>query len=137
MSRGSTSTTNHSANIAESQTGEITCHTTGMVYPMHNISCISSNVIYCITCRTCGKQNVGQTLRIKDRIYKHLRDINQANKDKLLGLHCSTTKHEKRDINVHILQFITKAPKSPQAFIIRNRVKTDLYIFSKHLSPMA
>ena len=104
---------------------EITCHTTGIVYPSkYNISCRSSNVIYCITCKSCGKQYVGQTLRrIKDRIYEHLRDIDQANKEKPLGLHFSSMKHVKRDIEVHILEFIKKAPRSPQALIIRNRVE--------------
>ena len=65
-------------------TGNIACHITGMMFPsLHNISCRSSNVIFCITCKICGKQYLGQTLmRIKDRIYEHLRDIDHANKEK-------------------------------------------------------
>ena len=92
------------------KTGDITCHTTRMVYPsMHNISCRSSNVIYYM-------QNLWQTIcwpnskvdqRYKERIYEHLRDLYQANKEKSLGLHCSSTKYEKRDIEVHVLECIT------------------------------
>ena len=90
---------------------------------MH-ISCRSSNVIYCITCKTCGKQYVGQTLRIiKARIYKHLKDIDQGNKEKLLGLHFFSMKREKNDIEVHILKFIKKATRGPQGMIIRKRVE--------------
>ena len=76
-----------------------------MEYPsMLNISCRSSNVIYCITCKTCGKQYVGQTLRrFKERIYKHLRYIDQANKEKPLALHFFSMKHEQNDIEVHII----------------------------------
>ena len=80
---------------------------------------------------------VGQTLRrIKDRIYEHLRDIDQANKEKPLG-HFFSMKHEKNDIEVHILEFIKKAPRSPQALIIRNRVEKRLSIYSEHLYLMA
>ena len=96
------------------KTGEMTCHTTGIVCPsMHNISCRNSNVIYCITstCKSCGKQYVGETLR-------RIKDIDQANKEKPLP------KHEKSDIEVHILEFIKKSPRSLQALIIRNRVET-------------
>ena len=78
--------------------GNITCHTTGMVYSsMHNISCRSSSIIYCITCKLCVTQYVGQILsRIKDRIYEHLWHTDQAIKEKPLGLHFSSTKHEKK-----------------------------------------
>ena len=85
-----------------------------MVYTsMHNISCrSSSHVFYCITCKACGKQYVGQTLRrIKGRSSEHLRDIEQANKEKPLGLHFVSTKHEKNDTEIHILEFIRKAVK--------------------------
>ena len=54
-----------------------------------------------------GKQYVGQTRRrIKDRIYEHLRDIDQAKKEKPLGLQFLSTKHENHDIEVHILELI-------------------------------
>ena len=49
-------------------------------------------------------------------------DTDQANKEKPLGLHFSSTKHERRDI-VNILEFIKKVLRSSQALIIRTRVE--------------
>ena len=58
------------------KTGHITSFTTGMEFNcMKNLSCRSSNLIYCLTCTRCGIQYVGQTLlRIRDRIGGHLCD---------------------------------------------------------------
>ena len=105
------------------KTGTITCHVTGLEYTsMSNVSCRSSNLIYCISCRVCGKQYVGQTLRrMRDRLSEHLRDMDKADLSKPLGLHF--TKHVDHPIEVTILEFIKKAPRSPQAQNIRNRVE--------------
>ena len=105
------------------KTGSIISHSTHSQYnTMQNISCRSSNVIYCITCKVCGKQYVGQTLRkIRDRLSEHLRDMDKADRTKPLGLHFTT--HEDHPIEVHILEFIKKPPRSPQALTIRNRVE--------------
>ena len=84
---------------------------------MHNISCRRYNLIYSIKSKTCCKKYAGQTLRrIKDRIYEPLRDIDQANKEKPLGLHFLSMKHEKNDIEVHMLEFILKSPKKATGF---------------------
>ena len=51
-------------------------------------------------------KHVGQAeRRIKDRIYEHLRDLDQANKEKPLGLYFFFMKE------VHILEFILKKPQ--------------------------
>ena len=107
------------------KTGSITSHHTGTTYnTMKNISCRSSNVIYCITCQTCGKQYVGQTLRkIKDRTYEHLRDIDNLNPEKPLGIHFLRNCQRNPQIEIHILEFIKKPPRSPEALTIRNRVE--------------
>jgi hypothetical protein len=59
------------------KSGKITSHSTGQEYNcMSNISCRSSNLIYCISCTLCGKQYVGQTsLRLKDRFVHHFYSI--------------------------------------------------------------
>ena len=45
------------------QTGEITSSVTGKSYrTMKNVSCRSSNLIYCITCKLCSKQYVDKPL---------------------------------------------------------------------------
>ena len=44
--------------------GQVSCKVTWQVHScLRNISCRSVNLIYCITCNTCGKQYVGQTKR--------------------------------------------------------------------------
>ena len=105
---------------------------------MKNISCRSSNVIYCITCKICKKQYVGQTLRrIRDRIYEHIRDISLDNIDKPLGDHFSNNPGHtgEKDLEVHILEFIKRPPRSPQAQAIRDREETKWIYLLKTLIP--
>ena len=51
---------------------------TGVIYNIHqNLNCNSRNVIYLITCRTCGIQYVGETkTRFRERINNHKSAIN-------------------------------------------------------------
>ena len=44
----------------------------------------------------------------KTKINEHLRDIDQANKEKPLRLYFSSMKHDTMDIEVDILEFIKK-----------------------------
>jgi hypothetical protein len=45
-----------------------------------NITCQSSNIIYCLICKHCGSQYVGQTLRkISERVLEHLLNIKHLN----------------------------------------------------------
>ena len=107
------------------KTGTIVSQKTKTSYTcMKNISCRSSNLIYCLTCQNCGKQYVGQTLRrLKDRLYEHLRDIDTLNPEKPLGVHFAQTCKENPSIKAHVLEFIKKPPRSPEALTIRNRVE--------------
>ena len=107
------------------KSGKITSYHTKETYNcMKKISCRSSNVIYCLTCTNCGKQYVGQTLRrIKDRLYEHLKDIDSLNKEKPLGLHFYQSCRKNPEIKCHILEFIKKPPRSPEAQIIRDRIE--------------
>ena len=42
------------------------------------ISCLTTNVVYCITCQKCKTQYVGETKRqLKRRMYEHLRQIDK------------------------------------------------------------
>ena len=92
---------------------------------MKNISCRSSNVIYAITCTRCHKQYVGQTLlRVKDRFVKHFYDVEKYDRTKAVGLHFSQKDHNGiNDIEISVLEFIKKPPRSPEAAIIRDRVE--------------
>ena len=42
---------------------------------MENINCGSSNIIYLVTCETCGKQGVGSTIDLFQRISNYLSHI--------------------------------------------------------------
>ena len=57
------------------------CTTTSVKYSCkHNITCKSSNQIYCITCKTCTKQYVGQTKNsIAQTFNSHFFNIKQTN----------------------------------------------------------
>ena len=107
------------------KTGTITSHITDKHYTcMKKISCRSSNLIYCLSCKNCGKQYVGQTLRrLKDRLYEHLRDIDNLNTEKPLGAHFAKSCKTNPEIKVYVLEFIKKPPRSPEALTIRNRVE--------------
>jgi len=92
---------------------------------MKNISCRSSNLIYGVTCTRCKKQYVGQTLlRLKDRFVKHFYDVEKGDKQKAIGLHFSQHDHNGiRDMEISVLEFIKKPPRSPEASTIRDRVE--------------
>ena len=47
-----------------------------------HFTCISANVIYCITCTLCKKTYIGETgRRLADRFREHLRDVDKNDKD--------------------------------------------------------
>ena len=108
------------------KSGSIYCPITDSTHEcMKKISYRSSNLIYAITCKRCGIQYVGQTLlRIKDRFVHHFRDIEVADKEKSVGKHFSQDNHNGiKDVQISVLEFIKKPPRSPQAAVIRNRVE--------------
>jgi len=109
------------------KTGTIKSTTTGLTYPaMRNVSCRSSNVIYAITCTVCGKQYVGQTLlQLQERFSGHFGDIRRNDQTKPVGAHFTQAGHNRKsDIQITILEFIKKPPRSPQAIVIRHRVES-------------
>jgi hypothetical protein len=108
------------------KSGSIYCLNTDSSYrSMKNISCRSSNLIYCVTCQICKKQYVGQTLlRIKDRFAKHFYDVQNNDQTKALGRHFSRRDHNGiKDMEISVVEFIKKPPRSPEASIIRDRVE--------------
>ena len=58
-------------------TGKITSKVTGQKYHSRTkATCNSNNIVYCISCRTCGKQYVGQTKNtVKKRFQAHFYQI--------------------------------------------------------------
>ena len=87
------------------KTGKIISTSTGRSYsiPKH-ITCNSTNVIYCIECRTCKLQYVGQTKnKLLTRINQHLSDI-RTTKDTPIARHFNT--HEVA-YTLHVLHLVS------------------------------
>ena len=113
------------------QCGTITCHVTGKKFcTRKNITCRSSNLVYCITCRKCGKQYVGQTKRtILARFQEHCGNIRTfqtrreeepidfRKQDKAaVGTQISAPDHNgTADLIISVLAFITITPLSQAA----------------------
>ena len=105
---------------------------------MVNVSCRSSNLIYCINCKRCNKQYVGQTsLRIKDRFVHHFYSIEKANQSKPVGKHFSTGSHEGiDDVEISVLEFIKKPPTSEVGGMVRDRVERRWIHLLRSLQPL-
>ena len=99
--------------------GEIISKTTGQKHStMVNINCQTSNVIYLITCISCGIQYVGQTKnRLISRFQGHYYDIKNHN-DTTVSRHfnkCpSSLPNGFEGLQISILSFI-KNPSSSRA----------------------
>ena len=103
-------------------TGTITCHVTNAkYYTMTNINCQSTNLVYAISCRTCGKQYVGQTKRsIMQRFQGHFDKVKRAVPNDAVGSHFSQTNHRGvLDMNISVLTFITPHPDSKKGLETR------------------
>jgi tripartite motif-containing protein 2/3 len=115
------------------KSGSITCHFNGQTYfCKENVTCQSSNLIYGIGCKRCGKHYVGETKRpIHMRLSEHLRGIRncQQNKETSQGpqpvaLHFSAPDHRgTQDLKIQILDFVHFHPDSKKSEEIRVRVE--------------
>ncbi len=76
-------------------------------------------------------------LRLKDRFVHHLRDIDMGTADKSVGKHFASTTHRgHKDVQISVLEFIKKAPRSPQAIGIRLRVERHWTHVLRSLAPI-
>jgi hypothetical protein len=108
------------------KSGKITSHTTGRSYiTKTNITCKSSNLIYCITCNICGLQYVGQTkLRLMDRFQGHFWKVTSKKLQDPIGRHFNSTNHSGiSNFEIHIVDFIHTHPDSPKAKGLRDTVE--------------
>ncbi|MCP3931901.1 MAG: hypothetical protein GY705_22730, partial [Bacteroidetes bacterium] len=76
---------------------------------------------YSISCSAGKKQYVGQTSRrVQVHFQGHFGDIIRDANDKTIPLHFNSTNHRGiKDIEITVLEYIKKSPKSPQAVKIR------------------
>ena len=86
------------------KTGSIISNSTKRKYKcVKKFSCKSENVIYCIECKTCGHQYVGQTKnQLKFRIHNHLSNI-RTKSDTPIGRHFNT---HPVCMNIYVLQLM-------------------------------
>ena len=97
--------------------GRITSTFTGCSYiTCINVTCKSPNLIYCIMCKMCKMQYVGQTkLRCMDRIQAHFNTTQSKDPKQQTNISChfKQVDHNGRaDVLVHILDFIYAFPDS-------------------------
>jgi hypothetical protein len=116
------------------KSGEITCHSTKEIFPAKfNVTCQSSNLIYCITCKKCGQHYVGQTKRkLHCRLQEHLRSITKGKRESTqvqvspqpVGIHFSQSDHDGiKDLKIQILDFVNFHPDSKRAQETRLKVE--------------
>ena len=87
-----------------------------------NVTCKSTNLIYCITCKTCKMQYVGQTkLRCMDRIQAHFNTIQSKypKQQTDISRYFKKVDHNGReDVIVHILNYAF--PDTARAALLRD-----------------
>ena len=97
----------------------------GIKYPCkHRIGCKSSTLIYCITCKTCSKQYVGQAKNtVAQRFCSHFFNIRHNKQTDAVGLQFSRTGQKGlSDFSINILQYIHLPPPPNRALQLRLKV---------------
>ena len=103
--------------------GRILCSASGRTYMSRfNITCTSSNLIYCITCKRCGIQYVGQTKReLKMRLSEHFLKITRNDPESEIANHFNSQHHSGLDdISVYVVDFVHAAPHTPKSKYLRD-----------------
>ena len=74
----------------------------------HNVTCKSNNLVYCITCRRCKKQYVGQTKNsLKQRFQGHFYQVVHDVEKTEVSRHFNRNGHQGlTDVEIHVLDFI-------------------------------
>ena len=102
-----------------------------------NITCKSSNIVYCIECKQCQTQYVGQTLRMmKERIGEHLSHIQKKRWKNDVPVHFNLDGHHgENDVRVYILDYIFCHPRSDRGKKLRLHVENNWVQRLKTQSP--
>ena len=103
--------------------GRILCSASGRTYmSRYNVCCTSSNLIYCMTCRRCGIQYVGQTkCELKVRFSAHFLKISKNDPTSEIARHFNSGCHKGLDdVTIHIVDFVYADPDSAKAKYLRD-----------------
>ena len=90
------------------------------------VDCKNSNLIYCISCKKCSKQYVGQTmLALSKRFSTHFNLIEYHSDTHSVSRHFNLPDHNGlKDVEIHILDFIHAKPRSNRAAQLRDTIET-------------
>ena len=90
-----------------------------------NVTCKLSNLIYCIQCRTCHKQYVGQTKNtLMQRFQGHWTDIKSRNPKTDVGRHFTQRDFKGGDdMELFVVDFIHAHPTTEFALSLRNEIE--------------
>ena len=90
-----------------------------------NVTCKSSNLIYCIECTRCDLQYVGQTMnKLMMRFQAHWQTIDNKQIKYDVAKHFNEGQHEgTKDIRIYVLDFIYAHPKSEMAKSLRDMIE--------------
>ncbi len=108
------------------KSGRITSTKTGREYTCKsNVTCRSSNLIYCINCRICKKQYVDQTGDpIIKRFQGHFTSIRSKDLSNDVGRHFNMGDHNGTcDIEIFVLDFIYAPPKTEFGLTLRLQIE--------------
>ena len=76
------------------------------------LTCKICNIIYCITCKKCKKQYIGQSSReFWHRMYEHQYSI-RTHKDTPVSKHFRSKHHTASDMSFSLVEWINKDPES-------------------------
>ena len=103
--------------------GRILCTVSGRTYiSRFNVNCSSSNLIYCITCRRCGIQYVGQTKReLKMRLSEHFLKITRNDPESEIASHFNSNHHSGLDdVEIFVVDFVHAAPHTTKSKHLRD-----------------
>ena len=102
-----------------------------------NVSCQSSNVVYCMSCKKCGIQYVGQTKRrIMDRFQDHFYKISRNIQGSDIAQHFNSTDHQGlADVEIHIVDFVHCNPESERAKKLRHTIEKNWIFRLKSQTP--
>ena len=99
------------------KTGKIKSHSTSKPHnAMRNVNCHSNNLIYCITCKKCARQYVGQTKNtLRQRFVAHFYLIGHKKTEHEVSRHFNAHDHRGiHDVEIHVLEFIKNDAQRPE-----------------------
>ena len=87
------------------EVSEIKSHSTGEGFKLHvSATCKSSDLVYVIACKRCGKQYVGETEQaLHERMNSHRSDIRKKTKEKPVAAHFCSDGHTLSDFSVVVV----------------------------------